>query len=72
MARGQRVNLAELHTVVGDRSPVENGQHQREDATACTAALTDLIANPRNPRRSSAISPTSHPSQICNCSPPPW
>lgn len=50
MARGQRVNLAELHTVVGDRSPVENGQHKREDATARTAALTDLSANPRNPR----------------------
>lgn len=50
MARGQRVNLAELHTVVGDKSPVEKGQSHRDSTPARTAALTELTANPRNPR----------------------
>jgi ParB family transcriptional regulator, chromosome partitioning protein len=50
MARGQRVNLAELHAVVGEKSPVEKDQPKREDATARTVPLTELTANPRNLR----------------------
>ncbi|MEW5811484.1 MAG: ParB N-terminal domain-containing protein [Actinomycetota bacterium] len=50
MARGQRVNLAELHAVVGDKSPVDKGPSYRDSTPARTAALTELSANPRNPR----------------------
>lgn len=50
MARGQRVNLAELHTVVGDKSPVEKAQPKRDDMPPRSVALTELTANPRNPR----------------------
>jgi ParB family chromosome partitioning protein len=50
MARGQRVNLAELTGAVGDKSPVDRGQPKRDDAAGRTVALAELTANPRNPR----------------------
>ncbi|MFB1298503.1 ParB/RepB/Spo0J family partition protein [Mycobacterium sp. pW049] len=50
MARGQRVNLAELHSAVGDKSPVDRSQLQRDSAAGRTVALDELTANPRNPR----------------------
>lgn len=50
MARGQRINLAELTAAVGDKSPVEKGQPKREAASGATVALSELTANPRNPR----------------------
>jgi ParB family chromosome partitioning protein len=51
MARGQRTNLADLAAVVGDKSPVERSSARTEEKPASnTAALSDLTANPRNPR----------------------
>lgn len=50
MARGQRINLAELTAAVGDKSPVEKGQPKREVPSGATVALSELTANPRNPR----------------------
>lgn len=51
MARGQRTNLADLAASVGDKSPVDRAAPRAEEAPgAHLAALSDLTANPRNPR----------------------
>jgi ParB family chromosome partitioning protein len=46
MARGQRTNLASLANTVGDNSPVE----QITPMPSRAVPLTELTANPRNPR----------------------
>lgn len=48
MARGKRTSLADLATAVGDHSPVDERSAAQHPARS--AALTDLTANPRNPR----------------------
>ena len=50
MARGGRTNLADLAADVGDRSPVDHHSVKPDAAPSRSAALTDLTANPRNPR----------------------
>ena len=50
MARGQRINLADLANSVGDKSPVDSHPHNRDDAPGRYVPLADLTANPRNPR----------------------
>ena len=50
MARGQRTNLADLVSSVGDKSPVEHATIRTEAGPSRTAPLSDLTANPRNPR----------------------
>lgn len=50
MARGQRVNLADLASSVGDKSPVEHHANESDTAPSRSAALSDLTPNPRNPR----------------------
>jgi ParB family transcriptional regulator, chromosome partitioning protein len=49
MARGQRTNLADLAAAVGTHSPVDTTA-KRDDASGRTVPLTELTANPRNPR----------------------
>lgn len=48
MARGQRTDLASLAASVGTKSPVDRAAPA--PAPSATAPLSDLIANPRNPR----------------------
>lgn len=48
MARGSRTSLASLASAVGENSPVERTPDPMP--TPVTAALADLVANPRNPR----------------------
>ena len=50
MARGGRTNLADLAADVGDRSPVDHHSIKPDAPPSRSAALTDLTANPRNPR----------------------
>ncbi|MGV9823377.1 ParB/RepB/Spo0J family partition protein [Nocardia xishanensis] len=50
MARGQRTNLAALASAVGEHSPIEE-KPVRPVGPPTTAPLTELVANPRNPRR---------------------
>src|SRR5260370_29150496 len=50
MARGQRINLADLAGVVGDKSPVELAAAGMDAGASRSAALRDLTPNPRNPR----------------------
>ena len=50
MARGQRTNLADLVSSVGDKSPVEHATTRTEVGPSRSAPLTDLTPNPRNPR----------------------
>jgi ParB family chromosome partitioning protein len=52
MARGRRTDLASLVSAVGDNSPVDQrpGGSPPVAAPATSAALDDLVANPRNPR----------------------
>ena len=51
MARGTRINLAELAGAVGDNSPVDRpGAAQSGYRAQATAKLEDLVTNPRNPR----------------------
>lgn len=51
MARGQRINLADLAGSVGDKSPVDRAPGRAEETPgAHTAPLSDLTPNPRNPR----------------------
>jgi ParB family transcriptional regulator, chromosome partitioning protein len=50
MARGQRINLADLASSVGDKSPVDNTATKTEAAPTRSAPLSDLTPNPRNPR----------------------
>jgi ParB family chromosome partitioning protein len=50
MARGQRINLADLAGVVGDKSPVELAAARIDAGPSRSAALRDLTPNPRNPR----------------------
>jgi len=50
MARGQRVNLADLVSNVGDKSPVEHRPAKPDGAPRQSAPLSDLSPNPRNPR----------------------
>lgn len=51
MARGARLNLADLASDVGDKSPVDRAAPRAEQAPgAHLAALRDLTPNPRNPR----------------------
>jgi len=50
MARGQRINLADLASSVGDKSPVEHHANQTGAAPSRSAPLSDLTPNPRNPR----------------------
>ncbi len=49
MARGQRTSLAELAGAVGENSPVD-APAPAAAMTSHTAPLSDLVANPRNPR----------------------
>lgn len=51
MARGTRINLAELAGAVGDHSPVDKpGPAQSGLRAQASAKLEDLVTNPRNPR----------------------
>lgn len=50
MAKGQRVNLADLVAGVGDNSPVERLDAPAAEVPGRTTRLQDLVANPRNPR----------------------
>jgi ParB family transcriptional regulator, chromosome partitioning protein len=51
MARGTRINLAELAGAVGDNSPVDKpGPAQSGFRAQASAKLEDLVTNPRNPR----------------------
>ena len=51
MARGTRINLAELAGAVGDNSPVDKpGPAQSGFRAQAAAKLEDLVTNPRNPR----------------------
>jgi ParB family chromosome partitioning protein len=50
MARGQRTNLAALASAVGDQSPVDRPVAAPASAPSGAAPLSDLVANPRNPR----------------------
>ena len=50
MARGQRTNLADLVSSVGDHSPVEHHITRTDAAPSRSALLSDLTPNPRNPR----------------------
>jgi ParB family chromosome partitioning protein len=50
MARGQRTNLADLVSSVGDKSPVEHHVTRTDAAPSRSAPLSDLTPNPRNPR----------------------
>jgi ParB family chromosome partitioning protein len=50
MARGQRTNLADLVSSVGDKSPVEHATIRTEAGPSRSAPLNDLTPNPRNPR----------------------
>lgn len=49
MARGQRTNLATLAQVVGENSPVDQ-PGSFDGAPPRSVSLSDLTANPRNPR----------------------
>jgi ParB family transcriptional regulator, chromosome partitioning protein len=50
MARGQRTSLAALADSVGDNSPVEQIRTTSDVMAGRNTDLTDLVANPRNPR----------------------
>jgi len=50
MARGQRTNLADLAASVGDKSPVDRDANRSNDGLGRVVPLSDLTANPRNPR----------------------
>lgn len=50
MARGQRTNLAALASAVGDQSPVDRPVAAPAHTSGGTAPLSQLVANPRNPR----------------------
>lgn len=50
MARGTRTNLASLAGAVGDNSPVDQLGAPRPDMSGHSVPLSELSANPRNPR----------------------
>ena len=50
MARGQRTNLADLAASVGHKSPVDRSAQGPDGIQGHAIVLSDLTANPRNPR----------------------